>query len=271
MSLIEIIGYFGALLVGLVMGLTGSGGSVLSVPILAYLFGYDEKTATAYSLFIVGTIALFGSSRVLREGKVSRNAVIYFGIPSIIGVVIVRRILLPLIPEIIFQIGDFEFHRRMLVFGLFATLMLVSAYSMLNKPKLKLSHFRRKTPAPPVLSIAGFLLGIFVGLIGAGGGFLMVPALMIIARMRIKTAVGTSMIIVCLNCLVGFFLGDFFNMEMEWGFLFSFVAISAIGIFIGGFLSNKINSRALKTGFGYFILLIAVFVFMMEFLFNKVA
>jgi uncharacterized membrane protein YfcA len=265
MSVLEIIGYFGALLVGLVMGLTGSGGSVLSVPILAYLFGNDEKTATAYSLFIVGFTALVGSFRVLKGNEVSKNAVIYFGIPSIIGVVFVRRILLPILPETLFRIFGFDFSRRMLIFGLFACLMMLSAYSMLKKSKIRISHFRKRTVLGPMMLIGGFLLGIFVGLIGAGGGFLMVPALMIFARMPIKRAVGTSLIIVCLNCLVGFFLGDFFTMEPDWNFLLSFVAVSFVGIIIGGALSAHINSQKLKTGFGYFILLIAVFVFVMEF------
>lgn len=265
MSLLEVIGYFGALLVGLVMGLTGSGGSVLSVPILAYLFGNDEKTATAYSLFIVGVTALLGSFRVLKGRTVSLRAVVYFGLPSILGVVFVRRVLLPVMPETLFSISDYDFSRRMLIFGLFATLMFLSAYSMLHKSKVRISHFRKKTVVGPLMLVFGSLLGIFVGLIGAGGGFLMVPALMIIARMPIKRAVGTSLVIVCLNCLVGFFLGDFFTMKPDWSFLFRFVSISFVGILVGGALSTYIDSQKLKKGFGFFILLIAVFVFVMEF------
>lgn len=271
MDILEIFGYIGALLIGLIMGLTGSGGSVLSVPIFAYLFGYDEKVTTAYSLFIVGLTALFGSFSVIKNNKVSPNSVLYFGVPSIIGVVLMRRILLPLTPEIIFNVNGFEFSRRMLIFGLFAMLMLFSSYSMLRKSRLSLSHFKTNIRLKPVLVYGGFLLGIILGLIGAGGGFLMVPALMILAHMSIKRAVGTSMVIVCLNCLIGFFLGDFFTIKLDWNFLLLFAGISFIGILIGGSLTKYINSQRLKKGFGYFVLLIAVFVFVMEFVLNREA
>ena len=132
MSGIEIIGYIGALFIGLVMGLTGSGGSILSIPILAYLFSYDEKTATAYSLFIVGVTALFGASQSLYNRLVNFKSVWIFGIPAIIGVLLVRRILMPVLPEVLFHISDFEFTRRKLDFGLFGMLMLLAAYTMLH-------------------------------------------------------------------------------------------------------------------------------------------
>lgn len=269
MGVLEIIGYFGALLVGLVLGLTGSGGSVLSVPILAYLFGLDEKTATAYSLFIVGVTALTGSYRVLKDKEVSLRAVAYFGIPSVLGVILVRRVLLPLMPEVILSIGDFDFTRRMLIFGLFSLMMFLSAYSMLVKKKVSIAYLRRKPEFSYLMLFGGFLLGCFVGLIGAGGGFLMVPALMLILRLPIKRATATSLIIVFINCLAGFFLGDFFVMEMDWNFLITFSVISFAGIFVGHALSRKINSHKLKIGFGYFILMVAIFVFVMEFIFHK--
>lgn len=269
MSLLEIIGYLGALFVGMVLGLTGSGGSVLSVPILAYLFGYDEKQATAYSLFIVGVTALFGSYQVLKEKEISFKSVFYFGLPSVMGVVLIRRILLPVMPETILSINGFDFSRRMLIFGLFSIMMLLSAFSMFKKSKIKVSQFRNKPEISPVILPVGFLLGCFVGLIGAGGGFLMVPALMFVARIPIKKAVGTSLVIVFLNCLAGFFLGDIFVMKMDWNFLLSFSMISFAGILVGNLLSKKINNRRLKTGFGYFILTIAIFIFLMEFVFHK--
>lgn len=269
MAVLEIIGYFGALLVGLVLGLTGSGGSVLSVPILAYLFSYDEKTATAYSLFIVGVTALVGSYDVLKGKEASLSAVLSFGVPSVLGVILVRRVLLPLMPDVIFQLGDFEFSRRMLIFGLFSIMMLLSAYPMLVKKKISISYLRRKPKMNLLTIFGGFTLGCFVGLIGAGGGFLMVPALMLIMRMPIKKATATSLIIVFINCLAGFFLGDFFVMEMDWNFLFVFSAISLVGIFIGHALARKIDSQKLKKGFGYFILLVAVFVFIMEIILHK--
>lgn len=267
MSLLEGIGYFGALLIGMVMGLTGSGGSILSVPILAYLFKYDEKTATAYSLFIVGMTAVVGSWRIFKQREISWRLVLYFGLPAIFGILISRRIILPYLPDELFQIFNYSISRRMFIFGLFATMMLLASYTMLHKEILKLSDLTEDSPVVfrPLILIEGLLLGLFMGLVGAGGGFLMVPALMLIAKLSIKKAVGTSLLIVCMNSLTGFFLGDFFFMEINWPFLFKFVSISFIGIIAGGYLSKYIPSQKLKTGFAYFILLMAVFIFVMEF------
>ncbi|HLV23788.1 MAG TPA: sulfite exporter TauE/SafE family protein [Moheibacter sp.] len=266
MNWIEIIGYFGALFIGLVMGLTGSGGSILSIPILAYLFHYDEKTATAYSLFIVGITALLGAGQSLYNRLVNFKSVWIFGIPAIIGVLLVRRIVMPVLPEVLFHIAGFEFTRRMFIFGLFGILMLLAAYTMLHKAKVNLAEIDNQSfQFHPLMVTEGFFLGVFMGLIGAGGGFLIVPALMLIAKLPIKEAIATSLVIVCLNCLVGFFLGDFFYMTIDWNFLFVFVGISFIGILIGGILTKLVNSSKLKKVFAYFIVLMAAFIFLMEF------
>lgn len=270
MSLIEIVGYFGALLIGLVMGLTGSGGSILSVPILAYLFGYDEKTATAYSLFIVGVTAILGSLRVIKAKMVNMKLVSFFGVPAIFGVLLSRRVILPFMPDELFHIFGFPVSRRMFVFGLFALLMLLAVYTMLHHSKINLKkNVGQEVKIHPLILTEGFSLGVFMGLVGAGGGFLMVPALMLIAKLQIKDAVGTSMVIVCMNSLTGFFLGDFFYMDINWSFLLIFVSISFIGIIIGGNLSKYINGEKLKTGFAYFILCMAIFIFVMEFIIKQ--
>lgn len=265
MSITELLGYIGALTIGLIMGLTGSGGSILSVPILAYLFHYDEKTATAYSLFIVGVTALFGGIRTLFSGLVNVKSVLIFGIPAVLGVLLARRVIVPQLPEVLFHISGFYFTRRMFMFGLFAFLMLISAYTMLNKPKGREDRKTKKFQFHPLMLTEGFFLGICMGLIGAGGGFLIVPALVMIAKLPIKNAVATSLVIVCMNSLIGFFLGDFTQMEIDWKFLGIFVTISLIGIFIGGTLSGFINAEKLKKGFAYFMIFMAIFVFSMEF------
>ncbi|MET3731044.1 sulfite exporter TauE/SafE family protein [Moheibacter stercoris] len=268
MSIPEIIGYIGALFIGLVMGLTGSGGSILSIPILAYLFHLDEKTATAYSLFIVGFTALFGGIRGVYEKLVSAKAVVFLGIPAVLGVLLVRRVLVPVLPDVLFHIGSFDFTRRMLMFGLFSILMFIAAYTMLNKSKVNLANrTNQEFVFHPLIVTEGFFLGIFMGLIGAGGGFLIVPALMLIAKLPIKKAMATSLLIVSLNSLIGFFLGDMSRnlIEINWDFLIIFTAISFIGILIGGFLSKFINSAKLKQGFAYFIVVMAIFMFIMEF------
>lgn len=266
MTFIEIIGYFGALFIGMVMGLTGSGGSILSVPILAYLFKYDEKTATAYSLFIVGVTAILGSIRVMRAKMVNVSLILYFGIPAIFGVLFSRRVLLPLMPDELFEVFGFVVSRRMFIFGLFAFLMLIAFYTMAFQSKTTIKKpYNGGIKFHPLIITEGFSLGLFMGLVGAGGGFLMVPALMLISKLPIKEAVGTSMVIVCMNSLIGFFGGDFFYMTIDWTFLLSFVSISFIGIIIGGNLSNYIDSTRLKQGFAYFVLCMAIFIFIMEF------
>ena len=269
MSLPEIIGYIGALFIGLVMGLTGSGGSILSIPILAYLYHFDEKTATAYSLFIVGVTALSGSVRGMLEKMVSYKAVLFLGIPAIIGVLTMRRLVVPVLPDVLFHIGNFDFTRRMLMFGLFSILLFIAAYSMLNKSRVTLSNRTNQDFVfHPLIVTEGLFLGFFMGLIGAGGGFLIVPALMLISKLHIKKAMATSLVIVSLNSLIGFFFGDFRNMEINWEFLIGFSIVSFLGILLGGFLAKRTNSVKLKEYFAYFIIAMGVFMFIMEFMVN---
>lgn len=266
MTVFEITGYIGALFIGLTMGIMGGGGSILSVPILAYLFHYDEKVATAYSLFIVGSTAFVGGLRQMFGKLVSFKAVCMFGIPAIIGVTLVRRFVVPALPEVLFHLNGFGFTRRMFIFGLFALLMLLSAYSVLHKTKYKISNKITGSPEfHPLIISEGFFTGVFMGLVGAGGGFLIVPALMFIAKLPIKRAVATSLVIVCMNSLIGFFLGDFKYLEIDWGFLSSFVIVSFIGILLGSYLSRFIKSERLKSYFAYFILIMGIFIFIMEF------
>lgn len=267
MSVLEIIGYIGALFIGLTMGLMGGGGSILSVPILAYLFGLDEKTATAYSLFVVGTTAFVGGVRQVFGKLVSLKAVWMFGLPAVLGVTLVRRFVVPALPEVLFHLNGFGFTRRMFIFGLFAVLMLLSSYSVLFKTKYKISNKSQGSPEfHPLIVTEGFFTGVFMGLVGAGGGFLIVPALMLIAKLPIKRAVATSLVIVCMNSLIGFFLGDFFHLKIDWSFLMSFVVVSFAGILLGSYLSKFVKSEKLKNYFAYFVLLMAIFIFLMEFI-----
>lgn len=265
MTIYEIIGYFGALLIGIIMGIMGGGGSILSVPILAYLFHYDEKVATAYSLFIVGSTACVGSVRKLFSNQISFKAVCMFGIPAILGVTLVRRFLVPALPEVLFHLNGFGFTRRMFIFGLFSILMLLSAYSVLYKSKYNISNKMHGPVFHPLILSEGFFTGVFMGLVGAGGGFLIVPALMFIAKLPIKKAIATSLVIISMNSLLGFFIGDFRHLEIDWQFLSTFVIISFVGILLGSYLSRFIRNEKLKNYFAYFILIMAIFIFVMEF------
>jgi uncharacterized membrane protein YfcA len=264
MEILQILGYISALIIGISLGLIGGGGSILAVPVLAYLFSINEKAATAYSLFIVGASALVGGWQQHLKGYVDWRTAIVFGIPAIIGVTLVRYYVVPAMPDVLFQIEHFQFTRRMAMFGLFAILMIPAAYSMLKKEKNAIKDGDVSYNYPLIL-LEGLIVGSITGLIGAGGGFLIIPALVILANVEMKVAVGTSLIIIAIKSLMGFFLGDAMNMLIDWKFLAIFTSLSFVGIFIGSYLSNFIDGKKLKKGFGYFILVMAVFIFYMEF------
>ena len=263
----EFLGYVSALIIGISLGLIGGGGSMLAVPVLAYLFSLDEKVATAYSLFIVGSSALVGGLKQHFKGLVDWRTAIIFGIPAIVGVSVVRHYIVPALPEVLFNIGDFKFSRRMGMFGLFAVLMIPSAFSMLKANKEKQNVGAVKYNYPLIL-VEGLLVGVITGMIGAGGGFLIIPALVILANIEMKIAIATSLIIIASKSLLGFFLGDVFTIDIDWQFLALFTTISLVGIFIGSYIGNFTDEKKLKKGFGYFILVIALFIFYMEFLFK---
>jgi len=266
MELLEIFGYSGALIIGISLGIIGGGGSILAVPVLAYLFLIDEKAATAYSLFIVGASSLVGVLKQHLKGYVDWRTAIVFGIPAIIGVTLVRYFVIPALPEVLLTIGSFQLTRRMGMFGLFAVLMIPAAFSMLKQKRETLTPKDTQVKYNyPLILIEGLLVGSITGLIGAGGGFLIIPALVILANVQMKVAVGTSLIIIAIKSLMGFFLGDALTMSIDWSFLLVFTSISFIGIFIGSYLSNFIDGNKLKKAFGYFIFVMAIFIFYMEF------
>ncbi len=270
MTILELFGYFSALIIGISLGLIGGGGSILAVPVLAYLFLVNERVATAYSLFVVGSSALVGGVKQHLKGFVDWRTAVVFGLPAIIGVTLVRAYVVPVLPEVIFKIEEFEFTRRMTMFGLFALLMFPAAVSMLRGREQK-SHNSSdvKKYNYHIILIEVLLVGGITGLIGAGGGFLIIPALVILAKVEMKVAVGTSLIIIALKSLLGFFLGDALTMQIDWLFLAKFTSLSLVGIFIGSYLGNFIDGQRLKKGFGYFIFVMAFFIFYMEFCFKR--
>lgn len=270
MEVLEVLGYISALIIGISLGLIGGGGSILAVPVLAYLFSVNEKVATAYSLFIVGASALVGGLKQHLKGYVDWRTAVVFGIPAIVGVTMVRHYVVPALPDVLFTISDFDFTRRMAMFGLFAILMIPAAFSMLKKRKeCPEKNDDKVSYNYPLILVEGLLVGSITGMIGAGGGFLIIPALVILANIKMKVAVGTSLIIIAFKSLMGFFLGDALTMDVNWLFLSIFTGISLVGIFIGSYLSNFINGQRLKKGFGYFIFAMAIFIFYMEFFVNK--
>lgn len=262
METTQIIGYVGALIVGLVLGLIGGGGSILTVPLLVYLLSYNPIVATAYSLFVVGTTSLVGTIQKFREGLVDVKTGLAFSFPSFIAVYLSRRYLVPNIPETLFTINNFTLTNEMSVMIFFAIIMLIASISMIKKGKDQDTITSTKQPYYKTF-IQGLTIGTITGLIGAGGGFLYVPALVLWANIPMKKAVGTSLIIVTINSLIGF-TGDMQTLNIEWAFLLTFTAISIVGIILGTYLSKFISGSKLKKSFGFFVLLMAIYIMYKE-------
>jgi len=268
--MIEIFGYIGALLIGLSLGLIGGGGSILTVPVLAYLFGFSPVMATAYSLFVVGSTSLAGSYSFYRRGLVSLKTAIVFGIPSMAMVYATRAYIVPAIPDSIMTLGEFEVTKGILIMVLFAALMVFASFSMIRGKKApavdkEAEPTKQKFNYPGII-VEGVVVGFLTGLVGAGGGFLIIPALVIFSKLDMKMAVGTSLLIIAAKSLFGF-LGDVANYDIEWTFLLIFTGISIVGIFIGSALSTKIHGDKLKKGFGYFVLVMGIYIMVKEIFF----
>jgi len=264
----ELLGYIGAFTVGLILGLIGSGGSILSVPILVYLFGINPVTATAYSLFIVGTTSLIGSIKNLRNKLINYSTTLLFSLSAVITVYITRRYLIHLIPETIISSESIYLTKDQLIMLLFALLMLVAGFLMIKRtPKTIVGLKQTKTIAPNKFLIfaEGSLIGFLTGLVGAGGGFIIIPILVILSDLRMKAAIATSLAIISLKSLIGF-IGDIQNLEIDWMFLLIFTSISVAGIFIGQQFSQKVPDNKLKMVFGLFVIGIAFSILFIEFI-----
>lgn len=260
--MIEYLGYFGALCIGLILGLTGAGGSILTVPILVYLIGLNPVVATGYSLFVVGTTSAFGAVQNIRKGLVDVKTAFLFAIPSFIAVFLTRKFIVPAIPQ---TIGNHEsaISKDSLLMVGFAIVMLVVAVSMLRKKDIA-THPEDKNPNILFTFLRMFFVGILIGMVGAGGGFLFIPVLVFIAKLPMRKAVGTSLLIIAFNSLIGF-TGDIGNHAIDWPFLLGFTGLSVIGIFIGISCSKHINDKQLRKGFAWFVVAIAVFILVREF------
>jgi uncharacterized membrane protein YfcA len=256
----ELFGYFGALCIGLILGLTGGGGSILTVPILVYVMLIDPIIATAYSLFIVGTTSAFGAVQNYRKGLVDIKNGFLFAIPSFVAVYITRRFLVPLIPDTILE-QPFLLTKSTFLMVFFAVIMVLAAISMLKKKKEVVET--AGNIAISTLLFQTFTIGIIIGLVGAGGGFLIIPSLVLFAKLPMKKAVGTSLFIIAMNSLIGF-LGDVQTITIDWKFLSSFTGLSIIGIFIGIYLNKYVNESQLKKGFAYFVIVMATFILVKE-------
>ncbi|MGB1309398.1 MAG: sulfite exporter TauE/SafE family protein, partial [Oceanihabitans sp.] len=221
MSSIEILGYLGALIIGLVLGLIGGGGSILTVPILVYILSINPVTATAYSLFVVGSSALVGALRNMQKGLVDFRTAIVFSIPAFIAVYVSRKYIIPAIPENIISIGDFILSKNIAIMLFFAIIMLFASVSMIWNKKEKKEETNIVKYNYPLIIFEGAIVGVLTGIVGAGGGFLIIPALVLFAKLPMKKAVATSLLIIAIKSLIGF-IGDVENIEIDWVFLIAF-------------------------------------------------
>lgn len=265
MDLIEISGYLGALVVGLVLGLIGGGGSILTVPILVYLIGLNPIIATAYSLFVVGVTSVIGAFKNYKKGLVDVKTATIFAIPAFIAVYLTRRFLVPMIPDVVFSANNFQVTNSIFIMVLFAIIMLLASFSMIKTKKNKDLEANAEPISYnfPLIALEGILVGVLTGIVGAGGGFLIIPALVLLAKLPMKKAVGTSLLIIAVKSLIGF-LGDLPNIDVDWNFLLLFTALSVLGIILGVYLSKFISGKKLKKGFGYFTLIMAIYIIYKE-------
>jgi uncharacterized membrane protein YfcA len=262
----EIVGYMASVLIGVSLGLVGSGGSILTVPVLVYLMHFNPLVATTSSLFIVGATSLVGGLRAYARKIIDFKAVTEFGIPSIFSIFITRHYLLPELPASFFTIGGINVSKEMFLMVIFALLMLAASFSMIRdnfvEPVAEVKETERANKPLPLV-LLGLFVGVVTGLLGAGGGFLIIPSLVLFLRIPMKSAIGTSLLIIAINSLLGF-LFSLRQFEYNWKILILFTLLSIAGLFIGTKLSEKIPGSSLKKGFGVFILVMAIYIIVKE-------
>ncbi|MDB0031829.1 sulfite exporter TauE/SafE family protein [Alphaproteobacteria bacterium] len=253
-----ILGLLGAFVMGSVLSLLGAGGSILTMPVLVYLFSIPALEATSYSLLIVGLTALLGSIGYFRQGTIDIKTAIIFGIPSILGVLLARHYLLPSIPNE-FKLGVFITKDFVIMF-VFSVLMILAALMMMKKNQKK-SH-TQDIPKNKffLVVLEGLVVGGVTGFVGAGGGFLIIPALVLLAGLEMKIAVGTSLIIIALKSIIGFggdLIGGF---QTDWILVFYIMSATLVGVLVGNFLSQKFTGEQLKKYFGIMVLVIGFYI-----------
>ncbi|MBP7642070.1 MAG: sulfite exporter TauE/SafE family protein [Saprospiraceae bacterium] len=260
----DVAGYTASIFIGIALGIIGGGGSILTVPALVYLFSVDAVLATAYSLFIVGTTSVVGSISYFQKGLVNIKTAVVFGIPSIIAVFLTRVFILPAIPNELFSVGDFAITKSIFLMLIFAVLMIFASISMIKKTEELVDEMPQKQQFNyPLIILEGIVVGVLTGLVGAGGGFLIIPALVLLSKLPMKEAIGTSLVIIAAKSLIGFF-GESSTSVIDWLFLMKVTAFAISGIFIGMGLSKRINGEKLKPTFGWFVMIMGIYIIVKE-------
>lgn len=254
----ETFGYIASLAVGITLGLIGGGGSILMVPILVYLFRLPPVSATGYSLFVVGTASLIGAWQYGRQGLLAVKTGVIFAAPSFVGVFLARRLVLPNLPEVLWEAPFGTLSKDAAIMLAFAAIMVLASVAMIRRPQ-KATHDASEGATMNVwFPLQGLGVGFVTGILGAGGGFLIVPPLVFFARLSMKTAVGTSLMIIAANSLWGFATDLASGKTVDWPFLLGITAIAVVGIFLGKRWSAKIPNEPLKKGFGWFVLIMGI-------------
>lgn len=242
-----VFGWMGAVAIGVSLGIFGSGGSILTVPVLIYLLGQDEKVAIAGSLAIVGSIALVGALPNFRARLIDWRNVVLFGVPGMGGTYLGAWIA--------------QFVSGVVQLALFAVVMLIAAYMMLRPP-----NFAGQPTVRAVwkISLDGLLVGIVTGLVGVGGGFLIVPALVLLGGMTMHRAVATSLVIIALKSFSGFYkyldVLAAQDLRLDWGVIGLVTALGVAGSFAGNHFSTRVPQAALQRGFAYFLIIMGIFI-----------
>ncbi|MCF6141911.1 sulfite exporter TauE/SafE family protein [Flavobacterium sp. K77] len=260
----EYFGYLASIIIGLSLGLIGGGGSILTIPILVYLFQIDPELATTYSLFIVGVTSLLGCISHYKLGNLQLKSALYFAIPSVFSILIIREVIFPQIATTLFTIATYQVSKNDLIMIVFSILMMAAAIAMIRKSKpipegLKTNYIQ--------LGFIGFVVGIVTGFLGAGGGFLIIPALLFFANLPMKQAVGTSLLIIFINSSIGFAGDLYIGTAIDYRLLLVIAAMAFVGMLIGIQISKKINGAQLKPIFGWFVLIMGAYIITRELFF----
>lgn len=254
----EILGYVSAVFMGFSLGLIGGGGSILTVPILVYFFHQDGLTATTGSLFVVGVTALIGAFQNARKNMVNFRIGFLFALPSFAGVFFSRKILIPKIPDQFLLPGDLVLTKPLLILFSFAVLMIFASRAMIKSGKDR-AQTDKSTHGFLNVASKGFLVGCVTGFVGAGGGFLIIPALVLLLNLPMRMAVGTSLAIIAANSIFGFMISATDTL-INWTLLLTLTGLGIAGLFMGYYAAPRFSENKLKQGFGYFVLIIGCLV-----------
>lgn len=263
----EIYGYVAAIFIGFSLGLIGGGGSILTVPALVYLMGINPVQASGYSLFIVGSTAFAGSLVYFKKNEVDIRTGLFFSIPSFVGVYVSRAFIIPHLPDVIFNLGNYRLTKPALIMLVFSILMLTASVTMIRGRKsMTVTDSIRKSPRSKVtILFVGYCVGTIAGFVGAGGGFLIIPALIFLVQMTMRYAIGTSLMIIAIQSLFGFFADLQNQQSIDWKLLNAFALIALLGLFLGIKFSKNISESTLKKIFGYFVMILGALILLDQF------